>query len=72
VGPEQLEGGYSKSCCLSVEYVLLAGLSCLDSVGEAAPSLTGIEVPGWGDTKGAPTCSEEKGSSGWGQDCERG
>ena len=31
--------GYPKSCCLSVGYVLLAGLLCLASVGEEAPSL---------------------------------
>ena len=42
VGPEQLKRGYSKSCCLSMEYVLLAGLSHLASVGEDAPSLTEI------------------------------
>ena len=27
-------GGYPKGCCLSVGYVLLAGLPCLSSVGE--------------------------------------
>jgi hypothetical protein len=31
--------GYPKGCCLSVGYVLLAGLPCLASVGEEAPSL---------------------------------
>ena len=31
-------GCYPKSCCLSVGYILLAGLSCLASVGEDAPS----------------------------------
>jgi hypothetical protein len=40
VGPEQLEQGYPKSSCLSVGYVLLAGLPCLASVGEDAPRLT--------------------------------
>jgi hypothetical protein len=32
-------GGYDKSCCLSLGYVLLAGLPCLASVGEEGPSL---------------------------------
>jgi hypothetical protein len=31
---------YPKSCCLSVVYVLLAGLPCLSPVGEDEPSLT--------------------------------
>jgi hypothetical protein len=31
---------YPKSCCLSIGYVLLAGLPFLVSVGEEAPSLT--------------------------------
>ena len=30
--------GYPKGCCLYVGYVLLAGLPCLVSVGEEAPS----------------------------------
>jgi hypothetical protein len=36
VGPEHLERG----CCLYLGYVLVAGLPCLASVGEEAPSLT--------------------------------
>ena len=39
VGPEQLKRDYPKSCFLYVGYVLLAGLPCLASVGEEAPSL---------------------------------
>ena len=35
-----LDGGYPKSCCLYVGYVLLAELPCLASVGEKVPSLT--------------------------------
>ena len=38
--PNNWNRGYSKSCCLSVGYVLLAGLPCLASVGENEPSLT--------------------------------
>ena len=37
--PEQLERRLSQKCCLYVGYVLLAGLCCLASVGEEAPSL---------------------------------
>jgi hypothetical protein len=37
VGPEQLEWGYPKSCCLHVGYILLVGLPFLDSVGEEVP-----------------------------------
>ena len=33
---------YPKSCCLYVEYVLLAGLPCPASVGEDKPSFTEI------------------------------
>jgi hypothetical protein len=40
VGPDQLESGYPKSCCLSMGYVLLAGLLFRASVGEDMPSLT--------------------------------
>ena len=39
VGPKQLEWVYPESSCLYVGYVLLAGLPCLASVGEEAPSL---------------------------------
>jgi hypothetical protein len=31
--------GYPKSCCLYVEYILLAGLPCPAPVGKEAPSL---------------------------------
>jgi hypothetical protein len=36
VGPKQLKQAYIKSCCLSEEYFLPAGLTCLASVGEEA------------------------------------
>jgi hypothetical protein len=39
VGSKKLEQGYPKSYCLFMEYVLLAGLPFLTSVGEGAPSL---------------------------------
>jgi hypothetical protein len=42
VGPEQLEQGCLKSCCLSVGYVLLDGLPCIASVRQNAHSLTEI------------------------------
>lgn len=29
-------------------------------------------MPGWGDTQGLPTCSEEKGRWGRGKDCGKG
>ena len=48
VGPEELELRNPKS--LYVEYVLLAGLPCLVSVGEDIPSYTEINVPGWENT----------------------
>ena len=35
--PNDWSGGYPKSCCLYVGYVLLAGLPCLASVGEEEP-----------------------------------
>jgi hypothetical protein len=37
--PNNWNGGYSKSCCLSMSYVLLTELSWLASIGEEAPSL---------------------------------
>jgi hypothetical protein len=37
VDPNNWNGGYLKSCCLSVGYILLAGLPRLESVGEVAP-----------------------------------
>jgi hypothetical protein len=42
VGFEQLNGGYPKSCCLYVGYDILAGLSCLVSVGEEVSSIEKI------------------------------
>jgi hypothetical protein len=47
--------GYSKSCCLYEGYVLLAGLPCLASVGEEAPSLSQtFKYQGWGILRGVP------------------
>ena len=37
--PNSWSRGYFKNYCLSVGYVLLAGLPCLASVGQEAPSL---------------------------------
>ena len=39
VGPEQLERGSVPQTVACLGYVLLAGLPCLTSVGEDAPSL---------------------------------
>jgi hypothetical protein len=52
--------GYPKSCCLSVGYLLLAGLPGLALVGEEGLASQRLEVPGWG-YPGDPTYSEEKG-----------
>jgi hypothetical protein len=46
---------------LWVEYVFLAVLPFLSSVGEEVPSPQRLEVPEWGRSPGAPTHSEEKG-----------
>ena len=46
--PEQLEKGYFISCCLYMGYVRLAGLSCLASVGEGAPSSRDLIYQGRG------------------------
>jgi hypothetical protein len=46
-------------CCLSVRYVLLAGLPCQASLGK-----DGRGIPNW-----EPTLSEK---GGWGKDCGRG
>ena len=59
VGPEQLERGYPKSCCLYVGYVLQVELLCLASGGEEVLSLQ--EVKRWGIPTGDPTHSEKKG-----------
>jgi len=59
--------GYSKSYCLYVEYVLLAGLPCLASVGKPHRDLK-REV-GAGIPRRTPTCPEEKE---WGKDCGKG
>lgn len=61
-----LHEGNLKSCCLDMGYVLLAGLPCLASVGEEAPSPPSapplpLEVLGGGIPREAPICLEEKG-----------
>ena len=60
VGPEQLEQGYVKSCCLYAGYIFLTGLPCLASVGEDAPSLKNLLCQCQGLSWG-PSLSEEKG-----------
>jgi hypothetical protein len=57
---------YPKSCCLSVGYVLPAGLPLLASVGEDEPSLTEVCCARVGKHPEAPTLSEEKGEKGEG------
>ena len=55
--------GYPKSCCLSVGYVLLAGLLCLASVGKDVSNLPDLMSQGWGiPHSGEVVC---------GKDCER-
>jgi hypothetical protein len=48
VGPKNSSGNYPQNCCLSVGFVLLAGLPCLASVGEDMPSLTDSMCQGKG------------------------
>lgn len=73
MGHKQLEwGAVPKICCLYVGYVLLAGVPCLSSGGEEAPSLIETLSTRVGDTQGAPILSQEKGREygrrivGWG------
>jgi hypothetical protein len=40
------DGGYHKSCCLYVGYVLIAGLPCLAQWERKYLALQGFEVPG--------------------------
>jgi len=40
VGPYNWSEGFSKNCCMHMGYVIPAGLPCLASVGEKAPSLS--------------------------------
>ena len=62
-------GGYPKSCCLYVGYVLLAGLPCLASVGEEVPSLAEtLSARVWGYPRSSTQLlSVEVG----GEDCEK-
>jgi hypothetical protein len=72
MGPKQLEQGLSKSCCLYVGAVLLAGMPWLVLVGKEAPSL---EETGRGNTQGCqgggipreppPPQMRRRGGRGW-------
>ena len=62
-------GGYPKSCCLFVGYVLLVGLPCVASVGEEGPSLADLKYQGWGWISSPPPV--EKGGL-WGKNCGMG
>jgi hypothetical protein len=42
--PNNCKGTYHKSCCPSMEYVLLSGLPCLASVGKEMVALQRLEV----------------------------
>jgi hypothetical protein len=53
-------GGYSKSCCLSVGYVLLAGLPCLTLVGEEAHSFTETQSTRVGGYPGGPIPAQRR------------
>jgi hypothetical protein len=58
---------YPKSCCLYVRYVLLAGMPCLVSVGEDAPSLADLMCQDGGIPRDpSPLRGEEGGVSGRG------
>jgi len=73
VGLGQLEQSYPKKSCLYVEYVLLAWLPQWERKYLATQRL---EMPGYWEHPGAPTCSWEKrsvigeGLCGWGCDQE--
>jgi hypothetical protein len=76
-GPEKLEWGLSKSCCLKVGCALLAGLPCLASVGENVPSpeetwCTRVGVCVLGGYPGGPPLAQRRRGGGWGKNCGRG
>jgi hypothetical protein len=52
--------GYLKSYCLSVGYVLLAGLPCQPQWERKHLASERHDVSGWGIPRGLSTCSEEK------------
>jgi hypothetical protein len=72
--PNDWSRGYRKSCCLSMGYVLLAGLFCQASVGDDVPSPSEISYARrvWRKVseEDGGTFSDEKGT--WGKDCGRG
>jgi len=71
--PNNWNRGYPKNSCLYVGYVLLSGLPCLTSVEERKHlALRRLDVPGWGNTQGGPTCSKEEGKGRWGRNCGKG
>ena len=57
--PNNWSRGYPKSCCLHIEYVLLAGLPCLPQWERKHLASQRHEVPGWGISRGAPMGSEK-------------
>ena len=57
-------GGYLKSCCLYVEYVLLAELLCLVSVGEDVPKPQRDLKYQSGGTPGGPPAQMRRGRGG--------
>ena len=60
MSPEQLEWGYPKSCCLTVRYVLLAGLHCLASVGKDYLVPQRLDVLEWGKSQGSSPPSQRR------------
>lgn len=59
VGLEQLDRGYPKSCCLYMEYGLLAGLPCLAWWKRMCLATQRLDMPGGAGQgyPGASTCS---------------
>jgi hypothetical protein len=66
-----VDGGYPKSCWLSVGYVLVARLPCLASMGEEMSSLTETWSDRLGRYKGGPYLLRGEGYGGWEKNCER-
>jgi hypothetical protein len=58
MGPKPLERGHYQKLLLYVEYILLAGLPCLASVGKEVPSLVGCEIP-----RGPPPAQRRRGGN---------
>ena len=65
--PNTWNRDYPKSCYLYVGYVLLLGCFVCPQWERKHQAWKRLEVPGWGDTQGVPTHSEEKRRGHWGK-----